>query len=1069
MIEKNLNLHILSKLAVNMGDGKAPFIVDNRESDISEKVQGYLHDYCDISNQFDIATGYFEVGALKRLDGEWQKLDKIRILMGTEVSNATKEALIQGIKAKLSDSFEHEREKYGNEFLEGIDAIVDGIRTGKIECRVFTEEKFHAKMYITYAKNPRIPPIALVGSSNFTIPGISQNIELNVKIEDSGRVQQLQEWFDYFWNHENTKEITEDVLEVMEHESYQYEPFLLYGKALEEYFRDKGTVGPNVWHESGSVMWPLLDKYQQDGYQSMLRIAGQWNGAFLCDGVGLGKTYVGLMLIERLADYEGKNVLLLTPKSAHDAVWEPELKDKLGKLLGWGTNFLHMKHTDLPLKKHADNWEMAKGKFDAIIIDEAHHFRNRDRQKHEKLLEFINEVRPKQVFFLTATPINNSVLDLKNMIDLFIGRNDNHFARPPLAINSMYGHFRRLKIALNKVIDVAPEEEVVDLPSQLAKKEAAEILQQDPLVRAVVVQRSRGFVRRSQQIHGGREIQFPKPQPPKSWDYKLEEVYGDLLDEFEVAFSKQNPLFNLSIYYPYKYYRHDLSELEDFDFMEGRLKQIGRLIRIGMLKAFESSVYAFEARCNRLLLKLVAWLRHEKHHIDAAAESRLSDWMKKNEEIFRYAAKLEIFEDEDDEEQDDTYADLPKVDKNLWANEDFDVQKIIEDTYEDLDQLISFITKLRPIQPKDDSKLQKLIQLIQTDAASETGKIIIFSEFKTTARYLERELKLALPHLKIAEVDSNTSEDRTLIVKKFSPYYNKTSPDELLEMGHEEIDILVSTDVLSEGLNLQDATRLINYDIHWNPVRLMQRIGRIDRRMSPEIEALIISNHPEREDERGKIAYWNFLPPDSLDNLINLYSKVTGKMVLISKLLGIQHGHGLDEHQTMDMLRDLNEDMYSPSTTDETLKLTLDDLIQNNPSEVKRWRNMPFHTLSGKSSDDRRGVFFCYRIPGPPPMTPKEVEDGVFSKWVTVDGIGDSRWYFYDLDKDGIIGEVGAMGIMHSIIECEPATERSIGLDKDLLKSCKKKVQKHIKNTALKALDAPMGTKPRLVCWISLH
>jgi superfamily II DNA or RNA helicase len=1052
-----------------MADGKAPFIVDNRESNITEKVQGYLHDYCEISSQFDIATGYFEVGALQRLDQEWQKLDKIRILMGNEVSKTTKETLLNGIRARLSDSFEHEREKYGNEFLDGIDDIVEAIRTKKIEFRVFTEGKFHAKMYITYAKNPRITPIALVGSSNFTVPGISQNIELNVKIEDSGRVQQLQEWFDFFWDHENTKEISEEILEVMEHQSYENEPFLLYGKSLEEYFRDKGTVGPKVWHESSSLMWPLLDKYQRDGYESMLSVAGQWNGAFLCDGVGLGKTYVGLMLIERLAVYDGKNVLLLTPKSAHDAVWEPEIKDKLTALGGWGSNFIHMKQTDLTRAKLAEEWEMAKDKFDVIIIDEAHHFRNRDRQKHEKLLQFINEGRPKQVFFLTATPINNSVLDLKNMIDLFTGRNDKHFARPPLAINSMYGHFRRLKIALNKVIESEVDGfEAVDLSSQLAKKEAAEVLQQDRLVRGVVVQRSRGFVRRSQQIHGGRDIQFPEPKPPNAWNYKLEEVYGDLLEEFEEAFSRVNPLFNLSIYYPYKYYRHDLSKLEDVDFMEGRLKQIGRLIRIGMLKSFESSVHAFEARCNRLLLKLVAWLSHETHLIDDAAEKRLNTWKADYEEIVRYAADLEVFEDEDDEEQDDAYADLPKVDKNLWSEKDFEVQKIIDDTYDDLDQLIRFITKLRPIQPKNDAKLQKLIELIQTDAASETGKVIIFSEFMTTARYLERELKIALPNLKIAQVDSNSSQDRTLIVKRFSPYYNKTSPGELLENGNEEIDILVSTDVLSEGLNLQDATRLINYDIHWNPVRLMQRIGRIDRRMSPEIEALITSNHPERKDERGKIAYWNFLPPDSLDNLINLYGKVTGKMVLISKLLGIQHGHGLDENQTMDMLRDLNEEMYTPNTTDESLKLTLDELVKNHPNEVKRWRKMPFHTLSGKSSEGHRGVFFCYRIPGPPPMTQEEIDSGEIVKWVTEDGIGISRWFFYDLENEEILDGVGAMGVMHSIIQCEPSTERQINIARDVLKDCKKKVQKHIKNTALKALQAPIGTKPRLVCWISI-
>ena len=169
------------------------------------------------------------------------------------------------------------------------------------------------------------------------------------------------------------------------------------------------------------------------------------------------------------------------------------------------------------------------------------------------------------------------------------------------------------------------------------------------------------------------------------------------------------------------------------------------------------------------------------------------------------------------------------------------------------------------------------------------------------------------------------------------------------------------------------------------------------------------------------------------------------------------------------MLRDLNEEMYTPNTTDETLKLTLDRLIIDHPDEAKRWRRMPYATLSGKSNSGRRGVFFCYRIPGPPPLTEKEIESGEIVKWVTEDGIGDSRWYFYDLDTEDILDGIGAMGEMHAIIECEPTTEREIGIEKSVLKGSKKKVQKHIKNTVLKALDAPMGTKPRLVCWISLN
>jgi hypothetical protein len=160
--------------------------------------------------------------------------------------------------------------------------------------------------------------------------------------------------------------------------------------------------------------------------------------------------------------------------------------------------------------------------------------------------------------------------------------------------------------------------------------------------------------------------------------------------------------------------------------------------------------------------------------------------------------------------------------------------------------------------------------------------------------------------------------------------------------------------------------------------------------------------------------------------------------------------------------------MYSPSTTDETLKLKLDELIKNNPDAVNRWRKMPFATLSGKSTSNKRGVFFCYRIPGPPPLPGNEIDKGEFPKWVTEDGIGESKWYFYDLDTEEILDGVGAMGEIHKIIECEPTTKREIGNEKLVLKDCKKKMQKHIKNTVLKNLDAPMGTKARLVCWIAI-
>src|SRR5262249_13708012 len=142
----------------------------------------------------------------------------------------------------------------------------------------------------------------------------------------------------------------------------------------------------------------------------------------------------------------------------------------------------------------------------------------------------------------------------------------------------------------------------------------------------------------------------------------------------------------------------------------------------------------------------------------------------------------------------------------------------------------------------------------------------------------------------VEEIDSASKKNRGDVIRRFAPYYNGTTSAALKADGRDEIRILISTDVLSEGLNLQDATRLINYDLHWNPVRLMQRIGRVDRRMNPEVEALLVAEHPEQEALRRRVVYWNFLPPEELNELLTLYSRVSHKTLRISKVFGIETG-----------------------------------------------------------------------------------------------------------------------------------------------------------------------------------
>ena len=201
------------------------FIVDN--SDAAWKVQKYLSEWCELSKKFDIATGFFEIGSLLTLDQKWQNLEKIRILMGDEVSKRTQKAFEEGLEniaSKLDDSIEREKEE--NDFLEGVPAIVEGIRDNTIECRIYRKKKFHAKAYITHSKFDVIGSAALVGSSNFTLPGLTENIELNVQIKHE--IEILQKWFEEHWK--EAEDVTPDMLKTVERHVREYSPFDVYTK-----------------------------------------------------------------------------------------------------------------------------------------------------------------------------------------------------------------------------------------------------------------------------------------------------------------------------------------------------------------------------------------------------------------------------------------------------------------------------------------------------------------------------------------------------------------------------------------------------------------------------------------------------------------------------------------------------------------------------------------------------------------------------------------------------------------------------------------------------------------------
>lgn len=1021
------------------GRGSDLFIIDN--SDKQWKGLRYLHDWCDISRAMDIATGYFEIGALLGLDGQWQKLEQIRILMGDEVSKRTLDAFekaLGGLKEKLDESLEREKEK--NDFLVGVPAIVEALQAGKILCKVYRERKFHAKAYITYPRMDVIGATALVGSSNFTYPGLTDNVELNVRIRND--VEELQAWYEKYWD--EAEEVTPEILKVIQRHMQEFSPFEVYMKSLFEFFQGhEMTAGE--WERTQSVIYPVLDHYQKEGYHALVKMAEQYNGALLCDSVGLGKTFIGLMLIERFLSVERKRVVLLAPKAAHEPVWKAKIRKYLPSAIGeWSTLRIY-NHTDLLRgNDYPQKMESIKQEADIIIIDEAHHFRNQATASYRKLFDMLDG---KKVFLLTATPINNSTLDLQHQIELFSRRQPDYFRS--LGIHTLVGHFRELEKALQKLVG--------DASAELTTAEAERVLERDELFRALVVQRSRAYARRSQQQHGGTQVVFPERKPPKVAKYSLAKTYGGLLQELERAFDKKKPLLSLAIYNPLNYpatqqMNMDSKTGRDLDFEKGRQDQVVGLIRTQLLKRFESSAWAFQATCEGLLQKLLAWV--EVHSESPAEKRRLERWKAQHEELLTHINRHRNG-DEGEELEDDTSLPVELIESVAkLSRKEFCVGDILDETFLDLDQLVVFLNCLKDYSAAQDDKLQTLIKMLQSDELLSKHKVLIFSEYRDTARYLFRELKKA-GIARLVQVDSGNN-DRGEAITVFAPYYNDSSSAKLAADGLDETRVLISTDVLSEGLNLQDASLMINYDLHWNPVRLMQRIGRVDRRLDPAVEAQLTADHPEVKELRGVVHFWNFLPPNELDQLLNLYNRVAHKTLRISKIFGIEGKQLLTPEDDFQALKEFNQAYEGQTSPAEEMRLAYRDLLNAHPGLEEKLASMPMRIFSGRThpTPGTRTVFFCYRLPGP----------DASGQWTME--TGSTQWYLYDLANASVLEDAEAI---NRVIRCTPDTPRHCTMPKESLVEIRKKVELHIKDTYLKSRQAPVGQNPVLKAWIELN
>jgi SNF2 family DNA or RNA helicase len=1022
------------------------------------------------SKSLDIATGFFEIGSLVDLDGSWQDLTRLRLLMGDEVNRRTKAQLVDALRSTGSNGIERAKSDDDWAALRGLKAIRGALLAGLIEPRVYTRAKFHAKAF--HFKTVGLVNHGIIGSSNFTHPGLTQNVELNILTHDPSQLDKLAEWYESVWN--EAEDIKDDLLRIIEPHVRSYSPFEAYLKTLHDYFAGREKA-QDAWETNHSVIYDILSQYQKDGYHRALQIADNNGGALVCDGVGLGKTFIGLMILERrlyelrrrmAAGSIPREILLIVPKSAEQSVWRANIERYLEPEYGYELDkYLRvLKHTDFGRPGTIDERTLrgVKNHVGTIIIDEAHHFRNPSSNRGKLLKEICED---KQMFMLTATPINNSLFDLFHLINYFAQDRKDHFRG--IGILDLRGYFRNADKRMEQ------DDDRHTMGGLFESDEFEDFIKADRLLKEVLIQRSRRYVKESEALSANAPI-FPERQMPRVIDYSLRGVYESIYSELKDAFDKDNPFLTLAIYNTTAY------ELDPDPREAQRQKQVIGLIRTLLLKRLESSFKSFEASTEDLLVKMATFVRtYARDRFDAWDSSNRRWWSIVQTHV---RERLDSIGEADEEEEDN---EIPDDEVARFSPETHDMDRMIADIEEDMRLLTDFLSKIYRrfyvqgkegvvIDPTKDDKLQQLLEKLGNDELLKGSKVLIFSEFCNTAQYLYDQIKLAgFKH--VEEIDSGRNvKNRETVIKRFAPYYNcRFEPDtlfdsELERMQKQPIEILISTDVLSEGLNLQDASVLINYDLHWNPVRLMQRIGRVDRRLNSGIEAVI-----ERPAKlRGKIYFWNFLPPNELEEILKLRQRVTGKITRINKTLGIE-GALLSPDDPEMSLKEFNQSYEGQESIEELMAIERQRLALQHPGEWRGVAEYPqrvftgklagagFEQVIGKDGEPKanikpeplRGVFFAYQMPG-----------------ITADSRGPVKWYLFDRSTGKIHEADSDRGLQRAwcAVRCVDDTARSNSLPEDELTSARKQVDGHIRNTYLRQAQTPMGLRPILLTWMEI-
>jgi len=838
-------------MSTNDRDGSKyqPLFIDNREGNTLARAimmyLGALRSQGQVPQELCVASCFFNPQGFELIAEEVRQIPHIRLLLGADPTpeailprrtpydptepEFTRRRVEKGLQ-QLERGLKRDRDLLPFDFKEdrAIRTLLDFLRSGRIEVRRYEGHFLHAKAFLFRGPERGV----LAGSANLTRAGLQTNLELVLGHHRDPLVGQVEAWFESLWR----DAVPFDLTAIYEELLAEIPPYLVYLKVLwhlyhaelEEEERDVGKIP--------------ITTFQKHGVWRARKILAKYGGVMVADGVGLGKTFTAGEIIR---DYRERRqrVLLVCPASLRDTTWERFLNDH--QLLVESLSYEELAN-EKQLEGEKSHLKNPLEDYALVVVDEAHNYRNPDTPKRAAIMRRVLAGKRRDLLMLTATPVNNSLWDLYHLLRFFMKQD---------AWLSDLG-----VLSIRERFEQAMREDPFNLSPDLLY----------PIIDATTVKRTRRFIKKhyaSDMIRGpdGRmvPIRFPKPLA-SSIGYDLDALLPGFFERLQETLMPEDgsPLLRMVRYQPERYLVGEGDAGED--------TALVGLLRSALLKRFESSAEAFRRTVGRMIAEHEAFL--------AALESG-------------YVVRKEFFQELSATEDEGDIEEVLQASEHAEEATGYDVDRLRSDVESDLGLLREMVAEAEKVRPEHDPKLAALVEELARIAgqaadeglddedARQKRKVLVFSHYEDTIDWVEEHLIEAIdrdPRLsayrgRVASVsgaDTRRGVSREKALHGFAPVSTEALPPDT----EDRFDLLLCTDVLAEGMNLQQCRNVVNYDLPWNPMRLVQRHGRIDRIGSPHTEVFLRT----------------FFPDAELDALLNLEGRVRRKLAQAAASVGVE-------------------------------------------------------------------------------------------------------------------------------------------------------------------------------------